>query len=180
MAKTLEFEVQTDEALEDWFNRIALNLDSMLENLIEILAEYGYWFAIFNLEHIDTGKTLASIQKNVNGNEAEVVAGGAAIWIEFGTGVVKNVTAHPEPVESDIPILSWGTYGKGNGKNPKGWFYPTTDIRYAVKRKDGSYLTDANGNYIAHTYGIPANYFMYNSGREVANYVPYALARIFI
>lgn len=54
-------------------------------------------------------------------NGAAVVASGSTVgFIEFGTGV-----RYPEWDNSDMSYTppKHGTYGKGKGKNPKGWFF---------------------------------------------------------
>jgi len=162
-----------DRDMEAWFDDLCNNLETKLHAVIKYLTSKGEFIAMNEVGHIDTGETLTSISSSVDGLDGEVIAGGNAIWLEFGTGVTRNATPHPEPVESEIPIYAWGTYGKGNAKNPKGWFYPTTNPDEAV------YYNEKTGVMYAHTYGIPANFFMYNTGREIATLVPTALHEVF-
>ena len=56
-----------------------------------------------------------------NGNKATVIAEGETVgFIEFGTGITN-----PEWDNSgmDYTPPKHGTYGKGHGKRPKGWYF---------------------------------------------------------
>jgi len=95
--------------------------------------------------HEDTGETIASVRSERIGNEGKIMVGGAGVWLEFGTGVLKNPTPHPNSVNGVVPH---GTYGKGNGSDPRGWVY----------QKDGKFYR---------TKGIAQTRFMYNTGEEL-------------
>lgn len=61
------------------------------------------------------------IAETQNGNRAAVIAYGETVgFIEFGTGV-----RYPEWDNSgmDYTPPKHGTYGKGRGANPKGWYF---------------------------------------------------------
>lgn len=61
------------------------------------------------------------ITETQNGNRAAVIAYGETVgFIEFGTGV-----RYPEWDNSgmDYTPPKHGTYGKGRGANPKGWYF---------------------------------------------------------
>lgn len=96
------------------------------------------------------------------GSHASVNAGGEAVFAEFGTGVRYNGPAgqspHPKGEEHGYLI---GEYGLKQGRNPEGWDY-----------------TDASGNTV-HTYGIPAQMFMYNTARELEEEAPEIVKKVF-
>jgi hypothetical protein len=83
-----------------------------------------------------------------SGNMGIIEVGGNAIWIEFGTGVVANPgtdSVHSPDASASMAIIRpWGTYGKGQGSNPGGWFY----------------YDEADHGKLKHTFGIPMNPFM--------------------
>lgn len=67
------------------------------------------------------GKRDVSVRLTKIPNGYAVVASGETVgFIEFGTGV-----RYPEWDSSGVPYTppAHGTYGKGLGKNPKGWYY---------------------------------------------------------
>ena len=64
------------------------------------------------------------IAETQNGNRAAVIAYGETVgFIEFGTGV-----KYPEWDDTgmDYTPPKHGTYGKGKGANPKGWWFSTS------------------------------------------------------
>ena len=64
------------------------------------------------------------IAETQNGNRAAVIAYGETVgFIEFGTGV-----RNPEwdSAGMDYTPPKHGTYGKGKGANPKGWWFSTS------------------------------------------------------
>ena len=129
--------------------------------LIDSMLKIGEEYAINSVAHIDTGETLSSIRGYRNGNKGVIVAGGNAIWIEFGTGVRNNGSAgtspHPKGEELGMTI---GTYEKGHGANPNGWWY----------YDEGE---------IKHTYGIKANMFMYKTALELKQVCPELAKEVF-
>ena len=93
-----------------------------------------------------------------------VLAGGDAIWLEFGTGVVSNpvgVGGYAHPKAAELGMYGIGEYGHGWGANPKGWYY-----------------TDESG-VSRHTYGIPATLFMYHSAWQTRAKIPEIARRLF-
>lgn len=157
MAKTIEV-LPTSSGLEKaakWLERYEKSLDKKSNNLVDKLVESGQAYAHLNLKHIDTGATASSIRGQRKGNEGEISVGGAAVWIEFGTGVVKN-SGDPHPKAVELSMSPWGTYvwygnisGLPHGNSPNGWWY---------KGDDGEYH---------HTYGIAMNPFMYNTAQSL-------------
>ena len=129
--------------------------------LIDEMVKQGEDYAINSLAHIDTGETLSSIMGYRNGNKGVIVAGGNAIWIEFGTGVKNNgsVGSSPHPKGEELG-MKIGTYGDGKGANPNGWWY----------FDDGE---------LKHTFGIKANMFMYKTSLELQRVCPELAREVF-
>lgn len=128
--------------------------------LIDSMCKVGEDYAINNLTRIDTGETLTSIAGYRNGDKGVIVAGGAAIWIEFGTGVYYNGAGYDYPIPVD-GIVGHGEYGWGYGSNPNGWFY---------KNEDGEWK---------HTRGLPAGHFMYNAMQSLRRDCPDLAKEVF-
>lgn len=110
-------------------------------------------------KHVWSGETLASLQIK-KGKDTEytrktdVTVGGAAVWLEFGTGVVANNCApgtivHPVHMINDSGLLisGIGMYGQRHGSDPNGWYWE-----------------DEIGE-SHHTFGIPATMFMWNAAQ---------------
>ena len=129
--------------------------------LIDSMLKFGEDYAINSVAHIDTGETLSSIRGYRNGDKGVIVAGGNAIWIEFGTGVRNNGSAgtSPHPKGSELG-MAIGTYGKGHGADPNGWWY----------YDEGE---------VKHTYGIKANMFMYKTALELQRVCPELAKEVF-
>ena len=145
------------------------NIEKKGREFVKKLTDLGYDEAINALGHVDTGETLASIEKTVSGNTGRISAGGNAVWLEFGTGVAKNGAAgsspHPLGVEHGMII---GQYGNGHGASPDGWWYPV----------DGNPDNHERSNW-RHTYGIEANMFMYKTFRKMVEEIPTIAKEVF-
>lgn len=135
---------------------IKKELPFVMANLMKEVAKYGQERALMYLNHYDTGATYASVDYEYTPTSATVRAGGAAIWIEFGTGITKA----GYPLNLPPGIVAHGEYGKGNGANPNGWYFATDDPKLAVIGDDGEPWMTADGMFIAHTMGMDANPFM--------------------
>ena len=89
---------------------------------IERLAEIGVSVASTGFEVADyDGVNDVAVSMTQSGNRAVVTAYGETVgFIEFGTGI-----RYPEWDNSgmDYTPPKHGTYGKGQGKRPKGWFF---------------------------------------------------------
>lgn len=140
-----------------------------MQRLITAMCKEGEAYAIANVTHIDTGETVQSIQGYRKGNHGVIVAGGQAIWLEFGTGVYWNghPNGSPNPYGEEHGFLI-GEYGNQHGLE-QGWFYPTTDPRYEIVRhtKDG----DVHTGY-GYTHGIKADMFMYKTVKMLKERFP--------
>lgn len=139
------------EALELNMQTQTKAIENNLKRLLDEMGNQGLDSAVNGLGHIDTGETLASIKLlKTAPNRREIHAGGNAMWLEFGTGVAFNHAPHPEPAD-ETPIAPHGTYGKGKGANPNGWWY-----------------YDVNGKR-HQTRGIGATMFMFKAYKMLCN-----------
>lgn len=83
------------------------------------VAELGFSMADYD------GTNDVLISQTQNGSRAAIIAYGKTVgFIEFGTGV-KFKEYDSSSAEFTPP--AHGTYGKGRGKNPKGWFFKEYD-----------------------------------------------------
>lgn len=130
-------------------------LPFVMANLMKEVAKYGQERALMYLNHYDTGATYASVDYEYTPTSATVRAGGAAIWIEFGTGVTKA----GYPLNLPPGIVAHGEYGKGQGANPNGWWYPSDTPMGANYDADMTEYT-YSGTYLVHTMGMDSNPFM--------------------
>lgn len=157
--------------------RFKKNLDGRVtRKLLEKVKEFGVDYAKRNVANIATGETEDSIHGEIEGNSVIIEAGGQAVWLEFGTGITYN----PNPYPAELPdgIVEHGTYGKGKGSNKNGWYY-TTDGTWGATTGRDQKLYDAeigeltySGTYIAHTYGIEANMFMWKTITAIEEKAP--------
>lgn len=136
-------------------------LDKMGE-LIAAMVEEGEQVALTLCLPSETGDTGMSIldESKVEGarNEAVgyIIAGGAAIWLEFGTGVAKNEMAGVEyPGVKPPNIVEHGSYEKGKGASGELW----------------AYYDDKQGK-VRVTRGIAARAFMWQSATYLRNHFP--------
>lgn len=138
-------------------------IDKRVKKLIDMMVAHGEDYAINRIGYVDTGGSLASITGYRNGNRGVIVAGGNAIWLEFGTGVYYNGAAgsFPNPLGPSTPgVVGIGTYGEGYGSNPNGWWYN-------------------DGGVWKHTKGIPAQMFMYSTIQELKRRFPEMARKVF-
>jgi hypothetical protein len=107
------------------------------KEFVRRLAEIGVRVAQSGFSTADyDGVNDVSVSMVQTGSGYSVVASGETVgFIEFGTGV-----KHPEwdNTNMDYTPPKHGTYGKGQGKNPHGWWF---------KQNEGGKAT--------HTYGNP-------------------------
>lgn len=131
------------------------DLARKVQKLIDLMVQYGEDYATNQVGHMDSGETLSSIHGYRSGSKGVIVAGGNAIWLEFGTGVRHNgptgSSPHPKGNELGMTI---GEYGEGHGANPGGWWYYGDDGQ------------------VHHTYGVEANMFMWRTARELERIAP--------
>ena len=129
------------------------DLMEKVEKLIDMMLEHGKEQAIIRLtQHVYTGETIESLYGYRKGNKGYLQVGGAAIWLEFGTGVVANDCPqgwYVHPLAGNLAMAGIGDYGNQHGADPNGWYYPDTDGTWK------------------HTYGIPATMFFYESMKSI-------------
>lgn len=153
----------------DWLDNYAKRILPMnVVDLISRMTRTGETWAMTMMNHIDTGATLSTIHGYRSGNKGVIVAGGAAIWIEFGTGVFAE-GQNNHPLLGKVPgIVPHGTYGEGHGASPNGWYYPDPNGTHVY-----------NGQTYSHTMGIPANRFMYRTAEMLRREYPEMAKEIF-
>lgn len=113
------------------------------------LAEIGVSVASAGFSSADyDGQNDVVVRLEQNGNGYTVVASGQTVgFIEFGTGV-----KYPEWSGDGSPYTppARGSYGKGQGKNPWGWWYKGSEGAAAI-----------------HTYGNPPAEAMLTARNEM-------------
>ena len=169
---TIEFEL-SPKSIEGAIHRIDLyakDLRTKTELLVDKLAEDLKANAEKELinsamadEQFDSTFDSLAIEKTGRFTR-NVLAGGDAVWLEFGTGVVANpvgVGNYAHPKAEELGMYGIGEYGKGKGASLHGWWYK-----------------DSAGQRI-HTYGIPATMFMYHSAWQTRAKIPEIARRLF-
>ena len=131
----------------------AESLKAKTERLVGDLGKAGKEYAVAHLKHVDTGATRDSIQYVQEGMKGTLSVGGAAVWIEFGTGVIANAGNEPHPKRDEAGMAAWGEYGEGRGKGE--WYF----------------WSDKFGGWMK-TRGIPMNPFMYLSAQDMRTALP--------
>lgn len=159
-------------------NRLAKALDNRaMRKMLNELKDEGVEYAKSHVMNIDTGDTRDSISGDVKDNVLTIEAGENASWLEFGTGITYN----PDGYIGDLPegISPIGTFGQGNGGTGEGWYFPTSNLESHARNQGGLefYITDDgtrplayqldNGTWMVHTFGIPSNHFMWDTGTEL-------------
>ena len=147
-----------------------------MQRLITAMCKEGEAYAIANVTHIDTGETVDSIHGYRKGNRGVIVAGGQAVWLEFGTGVYWNgyPNGSPHPYGEALGFKI-GEFGKQHGLD-QGWFFPTTDPRYEIIRHTAN--GDVGTGY-GYTHGIQADMFMFKTIQELRRRAPELAKEIF-
>lgn len=128
--------------------KYAESLKTKSERLVKSLGEAGVEYANMYLEHDDTGETRNSIQFNREVDTGVISVGGAAVWIEFGTGVLANAGNTPHPKKDEVGVVGWGEYDHGYGVDI--WEFPS--------KRYGKWLPTA---------GIAMNPFMYETSQSL-------------
>ena len=108
--------------LQQYEKEFVVKEREFVRRLMEIgvsVAELGFSMADYD------GTNDVLIAQTQNGSRAAIIAYGKTVgFIEFGTGV-KFKEYDSSSTEFTPP--AHGTYGKGRGKNPKGWFFKEYD-----------------------------------------------------
>ena len=90
---------------------------------VKRLAEIGLTVARTGFQLADyDGQNDVVVTMNQSGSQATIVASGETVgFIEFGTGVLNPEWSGSTATGYKPP--KHGTYGKGKGANPKGWYF---------------------------------------------------------
>ena len=167
---TIDLNIFDEDAINEAIMSVQIyrdSIDQKASKLVGEVSERVEEYAAYELsKHVWSGDTLASLKRRykVGAMTARVIVGGAAVWLEFGTGVVANDCVkgeymHPKAVE--LGMFGIGEYGHGRGSDPNGWDW-----------------YDDSGQFW-HTYGIPATRFMYHSAWNARADLPGLARRIF-
>lgn len=156
-------------ALKAYAERLRRKTDAARRELAEMgreAAQMGFDAS----EH--TGSHDIVVTTRNSGNTSAVIAEGEqVVFTEFGTGI--NFPDHPLAAEFGF---THGSYGKGHGKNPKGWVFrgdPGDAAEPAlrrVKHEDGSTTWEPIDG-LWHTYGQPASRSMYHASQHMEDNV---------
>ena len=98
------------------------DIEDKEKKFVERLAEIGVQVAGDGYSVADSdGINDVKVSVKLDGSSAAIIAEGKTVgFIEFGTGV-RYREYNSAGLEYTPP--AHGTYGKGRGKNPKGWFF---------------------------------------------------------
>ena len=155
-----------DFTVEDFANRLIMHLADIgveTARTAYALAPYAGDNSQITVKAVPQGKMrvkiIATGQPNADGVNS-------ILFIEFGAGFFKeSAPMAVMELKSGHPDAH-GTYGKGKGKNPKGWVYvgypgakAPMDTREVGQTKDGTPVT--------RTMGQPATPGMYYARREI-------------
>ena len=146
-------------------DKLIKDVERKAESLVDDLASAGREIASSNFSlALYAGTNDVSVRVEESDSKAQysksiVAKGKSLLFIEYGTGILYP-DRHPWASEYG---MKHGTYGKGQGANPKGWYYSgepgdlgeTATNERAAKRG------------LMHTYGNPANMCMYDTAKEL-------------
>jgi hypothetical protein len=121
--------------------------------------------AISNGDTIHADVEDVVVTKDVVGNRLIITAKGEDVaFIEFGAGVRYGTGYRGNRPEGIDDI---GEYGKGKGKNPKGWWYSTGEVD-----RDGKKVSK-------HSYGNPPAMGMYYAEQTIIEKVTEVAREVF-
>lgn len=144
------------------------SIKTKLKILEERLAIYGANIArvsFSNAMYAGDNDVEVSVEKIKYGKGYKIVAKGqAVVFIEFGTGIINP--EHPQSAEFGF---AHGTYGKGKGKNPKGWVYVGSQGNAGQRVRDGVYRTMGN----------PPSRSMYEASKSMAKEIENLAREVF-
>ena len=151
---------------KDWIEEKTKLLTRELASVGVQIANMRYAQAVYDG---DNDVTVTFYQRGEN-DFAVIAAGRTVFFIEFGTGVRYNA---PHPEANRMGMIR-GQYGRGQGSNPKGWYYigeAGTSGRYVGERKSGP---------LYHTYGNPANQSLWKTRSELIDRFETIARRVFV
>lgn len=146
------------------------NIEEWAHRIVDQATEYGVETAqtkFQNALYAGTNDVTVHAEESSEGDEygkAIVAEGKSLLFIEYGTGV-KYGDDHP--YASEYGYIH-GTYGKGQGANPKGWYYQGDPGNMGEPATNPS----AAKRGLMHTFGNPANMSMYETKRDIEERLP--------
>lgn len=158
------------------------SLNGKSKKLVSELCKTGEAEATMNATSMGAfmvGDLMAGIGSQCSGKKGTVYCDSShAVFVEFGTGVA-HWADYDHPLRSNYGFEP-GSYGKGNGASPGGWWYPVDiDKLDALQDYGARMMTLDDGRILAHTYGMPSRPFMYNASQSMRNEIHKTARRIF-
>lgn len=148
-------------------------LETKTKEFVKALGDEGVQIASVRFqsaEYDGTNDVSVNIEDRGDNQVAVVAAGGAVLFIEFGSGVVYPDN-HPEAAEHG---MIRGEYGYKLGRNPRGWRYKGDPGTH------GELITEGKHAGEVHTYGNPANMCMYSTVRELEERFEEIAKRVYV
>lgn len=166
---------------------IDLSKPSTIDKAIKEVQEYKKWLTTKTAELVSlltrNGATVASAKfagaAYAGFNDVEVTSeihsdgkrtvgtiradGDAVLFIEFGTGITMPEAPAEELAITTPGIPGHGTYGQGQGANPKGWIYE--GMQGVVVPNGTAESTVAPGK--VRTFGNPASHSMFDTRQRL-------------
>lgn len=146
-------------------DKIANDIEARSKKLVDDIAETGREIADFNFQlalyagRKDVNVTVESERSGANYSKSIVAAGTTVLFIEYGTGILYP-DRHPL---ADEYGMKHGTYGKGQGANPKGWYYIGEEGEMGEPATNES----AAKRGLIHTSGNTTNMCMYDTAKAL-------------
>lgn len=150
-----------------------------VDELIELMVQEGEYVAAVLSAPAETGDTQMSVinESKVTGGRHNrygyIIAGGAAIWLEFGTGV-----ANPDNYPGTKPsgIVAHGEFGiekkhKWSYYDAEGKKHTRRGQRLGSTGEAWTYYDQKQGRWRA-THGLPARAFMWHTATYLRNHFP--------
>ena len=117
--KSIDAAIKKIKQYETDFHKKEIEFVRRLKEIGVSVAETGFALADYD------GVNDVLIAETQNGTRAAVIAYGETVgFIEFGTGVKFR---EYDSSDTEYTPPKHGTYGKGRGKNPHGWYFKQID-----------------------------------------------------
>ena len=150
----MQFEIKgidkTIQHLKEYQKKMTDKTDKLLERLATI-GEFTATTDFLGATYAGNNDVKVEVVKDGNGYIIKA-SGASVLFIEFGTGILNY--EHPQAGEFGY---IHGTYGKGQGANPKGWAYKGVPGNAGREVRDGVYRT----------YGNPPAMAMWNASKDI-------------
>jgi hypothetical protein len=120
------FDKKSIDNAEKIVRRYRKDFEKKLEEFTRRLAEIGVRVAgdIYSVSDIDGEHDVSVYLQKIDSGYSVIAEGRTVGFLEFGTGI-KNPEWHGDGLDYTPP--KHGTYGKGQGKNPWGWWFKSQD-----------------------------------------------------